>query len=32
MNKSWEDALFAAAGGSEHFRQSEFKVWVGYDF
>ena len=32
FNKSWEDALFAAGGGSEHFRTSEFKVWVGYDF
>jgi hypothetical protein len=32
FNKSWEDALFAAGGGSENFRQAEFKVWVGYDF
>ena len=32
LNKSWEDALFAAGGGSEEFRRPQFKVWVGYDF
>jgi hypothetical protein len=32
FNKSWEDALFAANGGSEEFRRPQFKVWVGYDF
>jgi hypothetical protein len=32
FNKSWEDALFASAGGSHEFRRPVFKVWVGYDF
>ena len=32
FNKDWEDALFAASGGSEDFRRPQFKVWVGYDF
>jgi hypothetical protein len=32
MNRDWEDALFASAGGSNEFRRAQFKVWIGYDF
>jgi outer membrane protein assembly factor BamA len=32
FNKQWEDAVFSYYGGSEWFRQSEFAVWIGYDF
>ena len=32
FNRDWEDALFAAVGGSEEFRRPQFKVWIGYDF
>ena len=32
FNKDWEDALFAAAGGSHEFRKVKFDVWMGYDF
>jgi outer membrane protein assembly factor BamA len=32
FNKDWEDALFAAAGGSSAFRKAKFSVWIGYDF
>ena len=32
FNKEWEDALFAAAGGSRAFRDVKFSVWIGYDF
>jgi hypothetical protein len=32
FNKDWEDAYFAASGGSSEFRRPQFKVWVGYDF
>jgi hypothetical protein len=32
FNKDWEDAVFAAAGGSAEFRKPRFAVWVGYDF
>jgi hypothetical protein len=32
FNRQWEDALFAAQGGSEEFRKPQFKLWIGYDF
>ena len=32
FNKEWEDARFAASGGSEAFRKPRFSVWIGYDF
>ena len=32
FNKQWEDALFAADGGSAEFRKLRFAVWIGYDF
>ncbi|MGE5812944.1 MAG: BamA/TamA family outer membrane protein, partial [Acidobacteriota bacterium] len=32
FNKDWEDAVFAANGGSSWFRKSRFAVWIGYDF
>ncbi|MEQ1574051.1 MAG: hypothetical protein ABL993_07370, partial [Vicinamibacterales bacterium] len=32
LNKDWEDALFAAYGGSKEFRKPKFAVWIGYDF
>ncbi len=32
FNRQWEDALFAANGGSEEFRRPQFYIWVGYDF
>jgi hypothetical protein len=32
FNKDWEDALFAADGGSAAFRKARFAMWIGYDF
>ncbi len=32
FNRQWEDAMFAASGGSEEFRKPRFAVWIGYDF
>ena len=32
FNKSWEDILFQADGGSSTFRKPRFAVWIGYDF
>ena len=32
FNRQWEDALFAAQGGSSEFRKPQFKLWIGYDF
>jgi len=32
FNKTWEDAYFAAYGGSSAFRKSKFTFWIGYDF
>jgi hypothetical protein len=32
FSREWEDALFAAYGGSHEFRKVRFGVWVGYDF
>ncbi len=32
FNRDWEDALFAAAGGSSAFRKMKFAFWIGYDF
>jgi hypothetical protein len=32
FNRDWEDALFAANGGSSAFRKAKFAVWIGYDF
>jgi WD40 repeat protein len=32
FNKDWEDAIFAARGGSAWFRKARFDVWIGYDF
>ncbi len=32
FNKSWEDAVFAATGGSAAFRKARFQFWIGYDF
>jgi hypothetical protein len=32
FNRSWEDQIFAADGGSSAFRKPRFAVWIGYDF
>jgi WD40-like Beta Propeller Repeat len=32
LNKTWEDNLFAANGGSAAFRKVKFSFWIGYDF
>ena len=32
FNKDWEDARFAAFGGSSAFREPQVTVWIGYDF
>jgi hypothetical protein len=32
FNKQWEDAVFAADGGSSKFRRAKFNIWIGYDF
>jgi hypothetical protein len=32
MNRDWEDAVFASVGGSQAYRQAQFKVWIGFDF
>jgi hypothetical protein len=32
FNKTWEDAIFAANGGSEAFRKPRFQFWIGFDF
>jgi len=32
FNKQWENALFAASGGSPAFRKMKFSFWIGYDF
>jgi hypothetical protein len=32
LNKNWENAVFAAQGGSAAFRKSKFSFWIGYDF
>jgi Omp85 superfamily domain len=32
LNRSWEDVVFAADGGSSAFRKPRFSVWIGYDF
>jgi hypothetical protein len=32
LNQQWEDALFAASGGSAAFRKPKFSFWIGYDF
>jgi len=32
FNRDWEDALFAAFGGSEEFRKPNVSFWIGYDF
>jgi outer membrane protein assembly factor BamA len=32
FNKTWEDQVFAAEGGSSAFRKPRFAVWIGYDF
>jgi hypothetical protein len=32
FNRDWEDALFAAYGGSHEFRKVRFAFWIGYDF
>jgi hypothetical protein len=32
FNRDWEDALFAAYGGSREFRRAQFSIWMGYDF
>jgi len=32
LNKPWEDAVFAASGGSAVFRKARFQFWIGYDF
>jgi hypothetical protein len=32
FNKQWEDAVFAAFGGSAAFRKPRFSFWIGYDF
>jgi hypothetical protein len=32
LNREWEDARFAAMGGSSAFRKANFSLWIGYDF
>jgi Tol biopolymer transport system component len=32
FNETWEDVLFATAGGSNTFRKPKFSLWIGYDF
>jgi Tol biopolymer transport system component len=32
FNREWEDALFAAYGGTNEFRAVQFGFWMGYDF
>jgi hypothetical protein len=32
FNRDWEDALFAAFGGSDEFRKVHVSFWIGYDF
>ncbi len=32
FNKDWENAVFAAGGGSPAFRKARFAMWIGYDF
>jgi len=32
FNRDWEDALFAAFGGSDEFRKVKVSFWIGYDF
>ena len=32
FNREWEDALFAAYGGTNEFRDVKFSLWIGYDF
>jgi hypothetical protein len=32
LNRDWEDAYFAAVGGSNAFRKVKFSFWIGYDF
>jgi hypothetical protein len=32
FNEPWEDAVFAAYGGSQLFRRVKFSFWVGWDF
>jgi hypothetical protein len=32
FNRDWEDALFAAVGGSHEFRRPKVSFWIGYDF
>jgi hypothetical protein len=32
FNRDWENALFAAYGGSHEFRKMKFAFWIGYDF
>jgi len=32
FNKTWEDVVFAASGGSAIFRKARFQWWIGYDF
>jgi Tol biopolymer transport system component len=32
LNREWEDARFAAFGGSNAFRKPQFTLWIGYDF
>ena len=32
FNRDWEDAFFAAVGGSDAFRKVKFSFWIGYDF
>ena len=32
FNRDWEDALFAAYGGSHEFRKAKVSFWIGYDF
>ena len=32
FNKTWEDVLYAGAGGGDAFRDVKFDIWIGYDF
>jgi len=32
FNEQWENAIFAAVGGSNQFRKVKFAFWIGYDF
>jgi hypothetical protein len=32
FNEQWENLVFASAGGGDNWRNSQFAIWIGYDF